>query len=129
MPEKNSNTPPDDWNVGGDTDTHDDPLLDCLVQLAKLHDRPVTRTGIISGLPLVHNRLTVELFHRAADRAGLASRILHRSLNRITELQLPVALLLKDRKACILVAIENQGQQLRILLPETGMGEKTVTRQ
>jgi ATP-binding cassette subfamily C protein LapB len=129
MPENDIKTPPGDWNLGGDTDTHDDPLLDCLMQIAKLHDRPVTRTSVSSGLPLVHNRLTVELFHRAADRAGLSSRTLHRSLDRITNLQLPVALLLKDRKACVLVAIEDQGQQLRILLPETGMGEKTLTRE
>jgi len=108
---------------------HDDPLLDCLMQLAKLHGRSATRTSLSSGLPLVHNRLTVELFPRAADRAGLAARILHRSLKRISNLQLPTVLLLKDRKACILADIEEEGQQFKILLPETGMGEKTVTQQ
>jgi ATP-binding cassette subfamily C protein LapB len=128
MPEKDIKTPPSDWNLGGDTDTHDDPLLDCLMQLAKLHGRLATRTGLSSGLPLVHNRLSVELFSRAAERAGLSSRVLHRSLGKISNLQLPVVLLLKDRKACVLVAIEDDGQQLRVLLPETGMGEKTVTR-
>jgi ATP-binding cassette subfamily C protein LapB len=56
MPEKDIKTPPSDWNLGGDTDTHDDPLLDCLMQLAKLHGRLATRTGLSSGLPLVHNR-------------------------------------------------------------------------
>ncbi len=128
MPENDAKTPQGDWNLGGDTDSHDDPLLDCLMQLAKLHGRPATRTGLSSGLPLVHNRLTVELFSRAADRAGLSSRILRRSLDRITNMQLPVVLLLNERKACILVAIEDGGRQLRILLPETGMGEKTVTK-
>ena len=126
MSEKDNKTPPGDWNLGGDTDTHDDPLLDCLIQLCKLHERSATRTSLSSGLPLVHNRLSVELFSRAADRAGLASRTLHRPLERISDLQLPVVLLLKEYKACILVAIENGGQQLKILLPETGMGEKTV---
>ncbi len=128
MPENDAQTPQGDWNLGGDTDSHDDPLLDCLMQLAKLHGRPATRTNLSSGLPLVHNRLTVELFSRAADRAGLSSRILRRSLDRITNMQLPVVLLLNERKACILVAIEDGGRQLRILLPETGMGEKTVTK-
>jgi ATP-binding cassette subfamily C protein LapB len=129
MPEKNIKTSPSDWDLGGDTDMHDDPLLDCLMQLAKLHGRSATRTSLSSGLPLVHNRLTVELFPRAADRAGLAARILHRSLKRISNLQLPTVLLLKDRKACILADIEEEGQQFKILLPETGMGEKTVTQQ
>jgi ATP-binding cassette subfamily C protein LapB len=129
MPEKNIKTSPSDWDLGGDTDMHDDPLLDCLMQLGKLHGRSATRTSLSSGLPLVHNRLTVELFPRAADRAGLAARILHRSLKRISNLQLPTVLLLKDRKACILADIEEEGQQFKILLPETGMGEKTVTKQ
>jgi ATP-binding cassette subfamily C protein LapB len=40
-----------------------------------------------------------------------------------------VVLLLKERKACVLAAIEDEGQQLKILLPETGMGEKTVAKQ
>jgi ATP-binding cassette subfamily C protein LapB len=128
MPEKKAKTPPTDWNLGGDTDMHDDPLLDCLMQLAKLHGRSATRTSLSSGLPLVHNCLTVELFPRAAERAGLSSRILHRPLEKISDLHLPVVLLLHNRKACILVAIEEQDQKMRILLPETAMGEKTVTR-
>ena len=129
MSEKDEKNSSSDWNLGGDTDTHDDPLLDCLLQLAKLHGRSASRTGLSSGLPLVNNQLTVELFPRAADRAGLSARVLHRPLERITSLQLPVVLLLKDRKACILADIGNGDQQLSILLPETGMGEKTVSRQ
>ena len=92
MPEKDVRPPPGDWNPGGDKDTYDDPLLDCLMQLTKLHGRSVTRTSLSAGLPLVQNRLTVELFARAADRAGLSSRILHRSLAKINNLQLPVGL-------------------------------------
>jgi ATP-binding cassette subfamily C protein LapB len=129
MPEKDRMPLQSDWTLEGETDAHDDPLLDCLMQLAKLHGRLATRTGLSSGLPLVHNRLTVKLFSRAADRAGLAARVLHRPLGNISNLQLPVVLLLKDRKACILVNIEETGQQLRVLLPETGMGEKTVAKQ
>ncbi len=129
MPEKETTTPPGDWSLGGDTDTHDDPLLDCLMQLAKLHGRLATRTGLSSGLPLVHNRLTVELFSRAADRADLSSRVVRKPLEKISRLQLPVVLLLKEHKACLLAAIEDQGQQFRIIMPETGMGEKTVAKQ
>ncbi|MFC1837590.1 type I secretion system permease/ATPase [Thermodesulfobacteriota bacterium] len=129
MPEKDEKAPSEGWDVGRDTDTHDDPLLDCLMQLTKLHERPASRTGLSSGLPLVNNQLTVELFARAADRAGLSSRTLHRPLEKITPLQLPVVLLLNDRKACVLVDILHGGQEFRILMPETGMGEKTVTQQ
>jgi ATP-binding cassette subfamily C protein LapB len=128
MPEKDKQPPPSEWDIGGETDTHDDPLLDCLMQLAKLYGRQASQTGLSSGLPLVHNRLTVELFSRAADRAGLSSRVLRKPLEKIASLQLPVILLLKNRKACVLTAIEDEGQQLRILLPETAMGEETVAK-
>ena len=110
-------------------DTYDDPLLDCLMQLAKLHGRPSTRNGLISGLPLVMNRLTVELFHRAADRADLSSRILKKGIEQISPLQLPAVLLLQGRQACILVDIEAANSRYKILLPETGMGEEIVTRE
>ncbi len=127
MSEKNGDTPPGDWNLGRETDTHDDPLLDCLIQLAKLHGRSVSRTGLSSGLPLVHNRLTVELFTRAADRADLASRILRKPLDEISALQLPLVLLLNEQRACVLVAKEDGGKEYKLLLPETGMGEKVVS--
>ncbi len=107
----------------------DDPLLDCLIQLAKLYGYPASRTGLISGLPLVMNRLTVELFSRAADRADLSSRVIKRPLDRISPLQLPAILLLKDRQACVLVERSAGGDTYRILMPETGMGEKVVKKE
>ena len=129
MPEEKNKTPSGEWNPGGDTDTHDDPLLDCLMQLAKLHGRAASRTSLSSGLPLVNNRLTVELFPRAAARIDLSARVVHRPLARISNLHLPVVLLLKDHKACVLVKMGNGEEHLKILLPEAGMGETIVSRQ
>lgn len=127
MSETKVEAPPGEWNLGEDADRHDDPLLDCLIQLAKLHGRPASRTGLSSGLPLVHNRLTVELFSRAAARADLAARILKKPLARISDMQLPAVLLLKDRQACILVENRPGEGKLKILMPETGMGEKIIS--
>jgi len=109
-------------------DAHDDPLLDCLVQITKLHGRSAARTGLISGLPLVKNRLTVELFSRAADRADLSSRVVKKPLDKISLLQLPAVLLLQERQACVLVGKDAADENFKILMPETGMGEKIVTR-
>lgn len=128
MSEVNIQAPPGEWNLGEDSDRHDDPLLDCLIQLTKLHGRPASRAGLTSGLPLVHNRLTVELFSRAAERADLAARVLKRPLAKISYMQLPAVLLLNERQACVLV--ENMsGGKLKILMPETGMGEKIILRE
>ena len=128
MTQENMTNPQNDWNPGDDTDMRDDPLLDCLIQITKLHGRPASRTGLISGLPLVMNRLTVELFSRAADRADLTSRVIKRPLGRIFPLQLPAILLLKDKQACVLIDREAGGDTYRIMLPETAMGEKVITR-
>ena len=127
MSAENKNTPPDAWHVGGKSDSHDDPLLDCLMQLTKLHGRSATTTALTAGLPLVDNNLTVELFPRAAERAGLSSRILRRPLDKITNMQLPVVLLLNDRQACILVKRNGDGSNLKVLMSETGMGEKELS--
>ncbi|MFO7667186.1 MAG: type I secretion system permease/ATPase [Desulfobacterales bacterium] len=128
MSEINAEARPGDWNLGEDSDRHDDPLLDCLMQLTKLHGRPASRAGLSSGLPLVHNRLTVELFSRAAGRADLATRILKKPLAKISYMQLPAVLLLNDRQACVLVE-KISGDKFKILMPETGMGEKIISRE
>lgn len=115
------------WIPIDDTDTHDDPLADCLVQLSRLYGRPVSRTSLRAGLPLVNNRLTVELFYRAADRADLSTRMLKRSIKTISDLELPAVLLLNDHRACIVTNIDHRNKKVSVLLPETGMGEDSVS--
>ncbi|MBM9538129.1 type I secretion system permease/ATPase [Desulfobulbus alkaliphilus] len=104
-------------------ETADDPLLDCLMQLGRLYNLQMSRTAMRAGLPLVDNRLTVELFPRAAARAGLASRLLKRPLSRMTGLELPAVLLLEDSRACLLAAVDFQNQEATVLLPEADLGE------
>ena len=74
---------------------HHDPLLDCLVELTRLHGRPSTRAALSAGLPLEGGCLTPSLFARAAARAGLSSRIVRRALDGIDAALLPVIFLLK----------------------------------
>lgn len=118
---------PTSWIADDDTDTHFDPLLDCLVLIAKFHGRQVSRTSLKAGLPLVQNRITVELLSRSADRAGLASRLLRRPLAKISNLELPAIVLLKDKRACVLVKAQTENGKLQVLLPESGMGEQDIT--
>jgi len=130
MNKKKSEQDSKSWSPGSNSDTLDDPLADCLVQLARLHNRPVSRTALTAGLPLVHNRLTVELFKRAAGRAGMSARVLKRPLNTFTNLELPAVLLLENQRACIVLSLEKTEdsvpETMTVLLPETGMGEETI---
>lgn len=107
---------------------HHDPLLDCLVELTRLHGRPSTRAALSAGLPLVGGCLTPSLFARAAARAGLSSRIVRRKLDAIDSALLPVILLLKGDQACVLLGWRADGDEARLLFPETGQGEVTLMR-
>ena len=107
---------------------HHDPLLDCLVELTRLHGRPSTRAALSAGLPLEGGCLTPSLFSRAALRAGLSSKIVRRSLDGIDHILLPVILLLKGDEACVLLGWNDAGDTAQLLFPETGQGEILLPR-
>ena len=82
------------WKADSAYLTHDDPLLACLTVLTKLLRKPHSPDSMVAGLPLVDNRLSPELFSRAAERAGLSSKVIKRPLRKISPLVLPAVLLL-----------------------------------
>ena len=106
----------------------DDPLLDGLLILCKLHDCTVSRASLSAGLPLKQQRLTLDLLPRAAARAGLQARMLRRELKDIAALNLPVMLLFKDNRCAILRRWGEDGRAL-ILPSEAEGGEQWVTRE
>jgi ATP-binding cassette subfamily C protein LapB len=108
------------WRQPRQTARADDPLLDCLIVLTAIFERPHSAEALTAGLPLVQNRITPELFVRAAARAGLAARIVKRPLGEISDLSLPCVLLLQDARACVLVALK--GGSATVIMPETGHG-------
>lgn len=108
---------------------HHDPLLDCLVELTRIHGRPNTRAGLTAGLPLPEKGLTPSLFSRAATRSGLYSKVLRRSLEKIDGALLPVVLLLRGDEACLLMGWEQDGQVARLMFAETGQGAVTLSRE
>jgi len=99
---------------------HPDPLLDCLVEVCRLHGQHATRASLSAGLPLTHGRLTLNLVERAAARAGMATKLQRVAVGDIDAATLPVILLLDGDKACVLLGREQEHH--RVLLPETGQG-------
>jgi len=100
---------------------HPDPLLDCLVEICRLHGQHATRASLSAGLPLAGGgRLTLKLAERAAARAGMATKLQRCALEEIDAATLPVVLVLKGDKACVLLGREEG--KARVLLPETGQG-------
>ncbi|MEE9100659.1 type I secretion system permease/ATPase [Pseudomonas nitroreducens] len=106
--------------------SHDDPLLDGLLILCRLHGCTVSRNSLSAGLPLPDQRLSASLLPRAAARAGLQGRLLRRDLKSISNLNLPVLLLLNDGRSAVLRQWRDDGQAL-ILPCETEGGEQSVS--
>jgi len=109
------------WPIRHPDIATDDPLLGSLVALTHLLERPSSPKALTAGLPLADGRLTPDLFPRAAERAGLSARLLRRSLESIDDVLLPCVLLLKNRRAAVLVR-RLDDDRLELLLPETGSG-------
>src|SRR5690606_24187962 len=85
---------------------HDDPLLTCLVELARIHGRPHTGQALVAGLPLGEdNRLSLSLLPRAAARAQLSARLVRRPLSDMPVGLLPALLVLKGGRACLLLEV------------------------
>ncbi len=113
------------WNIPRPSVSSNDPLLKCLTLLTRVFNHPFSEETLAAGLPLDNGRLTPELFGRAAERAGLKSKLVHRKLGEISPLVLPVILLLKDSRACILRSVDDDGR-CEIISPDTGGAKQTT---
>lgn len=103
-----------------------DPLLDSLVEICKLHGHTATRASLSAGLPLNNGRLPLDMAERAAARAGMSTRLERKAPDEIEPATLPAVLILKEEKTCILLGWD--GDQARLLLPETGQGTVMLSR-
>lgn len=110
---------------GESTKAFHDPLLSCLLLITKLENTPCSETSLIAGLPLVEEKLTPELFVRAAGRAGLKARVVEKALFELPSIVMPVTLLLKRNRAVVLLSIDKDKGKANILESKTGT-EKSV---
>ncbi len=115
------------WDISEELLTTHDPLLSCLLVLAKHFQMPCTAASLTERLPLVDNKLTLALFTRAAERAGLAAGINKIPLESISAFALPAILLLNDGDACLL--LEKSADKSTILMHNTGGGTISIPNQ
>ena len=107
---------------------HPDPLLDCLVEICRLFGQAASRATLSAGMPLVKGRMTLELAERAVARAGMSAKLQRLALDEIDNAALPVTLILKDNRACVLTGWSADRSEARVLLPETGQGSVPLAR-
>jgi len=92
-------------------------LLECLILVARMHGRQLTRDAAMAGLPAEGYALTPRLFERAAYRAGLVSRIVEAPLHRLNDALAPIVLLLKGDEACVFIGWDESRQNARVVFP------------
>lgn len=116
------------WKIPVDALMSDDPLLRCLVILTRLYQHPYSAQTLTAGLPLEDGKLNPELFIRAANRAGLTSRVTKRELLDISALTFPVVLLLKNGNACVATA-RNEANVWTVIQTESDGGEMQISNE
>jgi ATP-binding cassette subfamily C protein LapB len=115
--------------IGSGVASRHDPLLEALLVVTRLLSRSVSAETLRAGLPLVDHRLTVDLFPRAAHRAGLTAKLVRRRLDQLPNLLLPAILLLNDGRTCVLTSRSKDGDKFNVIWPETESGHDELTRE
>jgi ATP-binding cassette subfamily C protein LapB len=95
-----------------------DELLACLLAIARTHGEGMTPEAAMAGLPAEHERLTPELFARAARHAHLSTHMVRQELGRAKDALLPAVLLLHDERACVLLGFDEERAHAQVLYPE-----------
>jgi ATP-binding cassette subfamily C protein LapB len=103
-----------------------DPLLDCLIEVCRLHGIGASRASLMAGLPSITGGLSLSLAERAAAKVGLATSVRRLAMADIDPLTLPAILILQGQQACVLLGVEADGSA-RVLMSETGQGSVKLT--
>ncbi len=82
----------------------DDPLLACLKYVALHFGKPFSRISVLSGLPVRHGRISVDLVPRAAAKLGLSARLVHRRISQIPAIVQPFIVLFESGDACVVIS-------------------------
>ena len=81
----------------------DDPLLSALACAAQQFGLPFSRAAALAGLPIRGGRLTVDLFPRAAERVGLAARLVKRMPASVPAVVAPYIVLFESGDAGVVI--------------------------
>jgi len=103
-----------------------DPLMQCLVVLTKLNNKPASAEALAHGLPFDPSDDKQRLFSvdkpkanfsRAAAKADFKSQLQKRKLEDIPSIVLPAILVLKNDNACVLLASDTEGGVAQVIAP------------
>ncbi len=86
-----------------------DSLKNCLLYLLEHYKKRHTLESLLNSLPLKQNKLTPQIFIRAARRAGLKAQVMDRRAEDISAFTLPAVAYMGSDTAVILKSITKEG--------------------
>ena len=101
-----------------------DSLIETLSLYTKVYSKYFSKASLSAGLPIELGKNDLELFSltkskslfsRAANNAGLKSKLIKTQLSQISNLQLPMILLLSSKESCILDSFSQDNLQAKII--------------
>ena len=104
-------------------------LLDSLVLYTKFYHKHYTKESLIEGLPIKKGeknphlfsiRNAKGLFSRAAEHAGLKTKLIQKNIEDFSNLQLPVILLLTNGNSCLLDSYSQDRKKVKIISELSG---------
>jgi ATP-binding cassette, subfamily C, bacterial LapB len=107
-------------SLSGGREEVSDSLVGSLILIARSHGLQLTREAALAGLPVESGRLTPSLVGRAAQRAGMTTRIVSRDPRALKDELLPAILLLKGEEAWVLAGWNADKSVARVIDPELG---------
>ncbi len=102
------------------------PLAASLAVLSSFHGVHASVDTLLAGLPLENGRLTPSLFSRAAERAGLLTRVVRTPLDRLNPVLFPAVLILAENNCCVVFSVDKEAGKARVAFPEVGPDETEI---
>ena len=101
-----------------------DPYLESLVFLANFHQKTVSKDSLVTGVLTQGEFMNLNRFIKASHNIGLICEIVSRDIEHISKLALPMLLVLKNNRACVLLDFDLQEDKVKVMLP--GLSGETV---
>ena len=106
-----------------------DSLLDALVTYSKFYNKAYSKESLVHDLPIEKGKENPELFSlnsskglfsRAAANAGLKTKFIKKDLDEISNLQLPIILLMNNSNSCIVDSFSEDRKKIKIISELSG---------
>ncbi len=104
-----------------------DTLLESLLFLSKFHKRISSAESLVSGLAIHGSVMNTSMFIKSAKRIGLIAKPIKRKVEHIENMSLPAVALFNTNKACIVLNLDLQKDQITVIFPDISLGEITIS--